>query len=209
MKVHSWTRLGLKNYTWMFLGWACLSSSLAQLHLFLSLQRLGVGGNNRIFWNQQNNYGCLRWAGDLDGNIKYLCYLTAISPKFAPLKLKDLSKFWEPYLLIISYTTLFKVLEQVQINPQPLCNFTPVVFYWTGLYFEVDYEGNAEFSFAAFHFVVVTVIFILLELFGIGSSLKWMHPFPPLQIYRTNSGDHRSSKICHFPERKSGSPTRN
>lgn len=33
-----------------------------------------------------------------------------------------------------------------------------MVFYWTGLYFEVDSEVNADFSFAAFHFIVVIVI---------------------------------------------------
>lgn len=46
----------------------------------------------------------------------------------------------------------------MQVNPQPPCNFTLMVFYWTGLYFEVDSAGNADFSFAAFHLVVVIVI---------------------------------------------------
>ena len=56
--------------------------------LISKLARGGGGGETTVFWNQQNNYGCLRWAGDLDGNVTYLCYLTAISPKFCSTKVE-------------------------------------------------------------------------------------------------------------------------
>lgn len=42
---------------------------------------------------------------------------------------------------------------------------------------------------------------ISLEL-GAMWSFERMHPFSPLQIYRTDSRDERLSKICHFPRRR-------
>lgn len=40
-------------------------------------------------------------------------------------------------------------------------------------------------------------------------SFERRYPFPPLQIYRTNSRAERMSKICHFPRMSLRNLTRN
>ena len=115
MRVHGWTRSGLRNFIGMPLGRAYLSIFSAQLCLFPSLEN-----NHHFCFLQPSIYEWLRGACTPAGSA--LGQSDAVSPKFYCMTLKGLSKFWASCSVIIScsYTTPFGALEQMQANSEAL-----------------------------------------------------------------------------------------
>ena len=167
MRVHGWTRSGLRNFIGMPLGRAYLSIFSAQLCLFLSLEN-----NHHFCFLQPSIYEWLRGACTPAGSAlgqSELGYLQSfIAWRWrASVSFEHLVQSLFPALTLLLLGLWSKCWQILR-----LFNLAPTILYRTAL--EACSENNADFPLLfSTLLLLLWLLLILLDLFGMRSSAKF------------------------------------